>query len=504
MSNIEDTVSKTPAGRSALEKHIFGIQDEMPPVDVSVSPSLSHMPSPPASREEASIMLRKAIDAHESGAYEEAENHYKALLLEHQNIPSAWMNLGVLLRRRHKLEAAIICMRRGLAIKSDDGPSWSNLGNALRDLGRYEEATKAHLHAIELNPGAAQIHYNLGLVHRDLGHLSDAEDCFRRAELLGYDQSDLTWDHALLNLMQGRFLEGFAGFESRWQSHNLSPEFPEIPIWKGANLTGQSLLVYSEKGLGDTIQFSRYLSMLDGRAETILFLCDPSLARLMKSSQQFRNIQIFDTDQELPEDIDAVIPLLSLPKMMETTAETIPLEVPYLKAPADDVPILNKGNSSILRVGIAWAGDTLHKNDQNRSIDIAQLSKILDLPKIQFYSLQVGERSSDIEAQMFDPMLRDLSPHIRDFADTASLMQSLDLVISADTAVGHLSGALNKPTWLLLPFAPDWRWQTIRGDSLWYPSMFLIRQTSPGDWQEVFYRVRGRLIQMLHEKNTVK
>lgn len=501
MSDTEDTVVNPPEGRSALEKHIFGLPDDMPVADSKEPlPPYGDMPPPPTSVEETANKLRYAIEAHEAGDLETAEARYKKLLQERPNVPSAWINLGVLLRRRHKTEAAVICMRRGLALKSDDGPSWSNLGNALRDLGRYEEAIKSHNYALELQPGAALIHYNLGLVHRDLGHLSEAEDCFRRAELLGYDEADLRWDHALLHLLRGHLVEGFKGFESRWRSHNSEPRYPELPIWKGADLEGQVLLVYAEHGMGDAIQFSRYLPQLIGHAETIIFCCDNSMARLMRSSPDFDGIEILGFEEELPEDVDAVIPLLSLAKMLKTTPDNIPVKMPYLKPPKEDVPILNKGNSSVLRVGVTWAGDRNHKNDHNRSINIDHFSQVLDLPGVQFYSLQKGGHEADIKAHAFDPMLRDLSPHIRDFADTASLISHLDLVISADTAVAHLSAALNIPTWILLPFAPDWRWQMVRGDSPWYPSASLIRQTSPSDWSEVFHRVRDRLIHMLHDE----
>ncbi|MDX1738719.1 MAG: glycosyltransferase family 9 protein, partial [Alphaproteobacteria bacterium] len=344
-----------------------------------------------------------------------------------------------------------------------------------------------------------KIHYNLGLVHRDLGHLLEAEDCFRRAELLGYDKADLRWDHALLDLLQGKLEKGFIGFEARWQLEDCHPHFPEIPIWKGAPLVGQVLMVYAEHGIGDAIQFARYLPYLHDKAETIVFYCDPSIKRLIQSSPDSRDVSVYGFGEELPEDIDAVIPLLSLPRVLGTTSETIPAKTPYLAAPETDVPAINKTGLSRLRVGLVWSGDIHHKNDTNRSIDLGYFSQILDLPNIQFYSFQVGPRESDLHENCFDPVIRNLAPHIRDFADTARLIKDMDLIISVDTAVAHLAGALNVPVWTLLPFAPDWRWQMVRGDSPWYPSMSLIRQTSPGDWREVIHRVRNRLIGLLHD-----
>ncbi len=511
MNSKEDIIVNSPEGRSALEKHIFGITDDMeierksseggllPDKLGDEDLSFEDVPPPPSKMKTTSDLFRMAIEAHEAGNYADAELLYRKLLSERPNVPSAWGNLGVLLRRRKMTEAAVICLRRGLALRPDDGTSWSNLGNALRDLCRYDEAVKAHRHAIDLDPGAPQIHYNLGLVHRDLGHLKEAEGCFRRAELLGYDSAELRWDHALLDLLKGDLEQGFEGLEARWQLHDCHPHFPEIPIWKGAPLEGQTLMVYAENGIGDSLQFCRYLPLVQSKAGAIVFYCDPSIKRLIQSSPEFEGVEVYGFDDALPEDIDAVIPLMSLPRMVGAKSEDIPNRIPYLKAPDTDVPILNKGLIPQIRVGLVWAGDIHHKNDHNRSIALEQFAQLLDLPGIQFYSFQIGGAESQIKDHCFDPMIRDLSAHIRDFADTASLLNQFDLVISVDTAVAHLAGALDIPVWVLIPFAPDWRWQMLRGDSPWYRSMSLLRQTSPGDWQEVMHRVRDRLIHKLHE-----
>ncbi|RED49144.1 tetratricopeptide repeat protein [Aestuariispira insulae] len=457
-------------------------------------------------RPDGNALLQQAIAHHHKGHIPEAAKFYRSALKIDPSLAPAWINLGVLLRRDNKLESAVMCMRRGLQLSPDDGSSWSNLGNALRALNRLDEAQEAQNRALALNPEAAQIHYNCALIQRDRGCLDDALHSFRRAEMLGYGKPELEWDRSLTLLLKGELEEGFEAYEARWQLPESPPRHPSVPIWKGAKLEGQTLLVSAEQGMGDSLQFCRYLPMIKDLADRVVFECQPPLARLLRNSPEMEGIEILERDETQPVaalekqiDMDAVIPLLSLPRILKTGTDNLPDKVPYLHAPTEDAPRLKPRTDGIARVGLVWAGKPSHKNDRNRSVGLERFSTLLEMPNVRFFSFQKGGPEGRIEQLGLEPIIQDLSPHLRDFADTAALLEDMDLLISVDTSVAHMAGALARPVWVLLPYAPDWRWQIWRDDSPWYPSMTLFRQTSPGDWTEVFQRVRTALRQFIQE-----
>lgn len=435
-------------------------------------------------------LLKAAIRHHQAGELAEAEKAYRRVLNVNPANSSAWINLGVLMRATGRLEPAVVCLRRGLAFTPRDGSSWSNLGNALRALNRLDESKKAHERALSLDSSAAQIHYNMGLVVRDTGDLEEAQHCFRRAELLGYAKPDLKWDQALTTLLEGKLEEGFDAYRARWDLPESPPRHTDIRAWDGETLDG-TLLVHAEQGQGDTIQFCRYLPLLRDRATKIIFECQETLVRLLQNSPAMDGIEILPRGQDRPA-ADAQVALLDLPHHITTTLDNLPGDTPYLAPPAD-APHLMDPQGGNLRIGIVWAGKPSHKNDRNRSMPLTGMSPLFDLPGLEFVSLQMGGPEAQIEAEGLSAIIRDVSKHIEDFGDTASLLQDIDLVITVDTSVAHLAGALNRPVWVMLPFAPDWRWMMRTDQSPWYPSMKLFRQTSPGDWAEVIHRVRAAM-----------
>lgn len=450
--------------------------------------------------EDPEKLLAYAVHLHGAGRLEEAERLYRHILEREPATAAAWINLGVLLRRQGRLEPAVTCLRRGLSLKPEDGPAWSNLGNALRAVNRLDEAMAAQRKAIELTPGAAQIHYNTALVLRDKGELDLAHHAFRRAELLGYQKPELFWDRALTTLLQGDLRTGFDQYESRWNLPDNAPHHTGLPRWEGESLDGKSLLVWAEQGLGDSIQFSRFLPMVRDRAKQrretvkIAFEIQPPLARLMQRSPDFRGINVLPRGASVPKS-DVQIPLLSLPRIFQTDLETIPDRCPYLTPPANaKPPDLPKGP---MQIGIAWAGKSSHKNDRNRSVTLSRFDSLFDLPDAVFHSLQKGPAIQDIQREGLSTLVHDMGSEFKDFADTAAALRAMDLVITVDTSVAHLAGALARPVWVLVPYAPDWRWMRHRDDTPWYPSMTLFRQTSPGDWDEVFSRIRAALVRRL-------
>ena len=430
-----------------------------------------------------------ALRDHRAGRLPEAIAGYRHVLRLAPGHASAWINLGVALRASGHAEEAVACLRRGVQLKPDDAGVCSNLGNALRAVGRLREASTWHRRALALDPGRGQAHYNFALACRDLGELDEALAHLARAEAAGYRSPELHWDWALTLLLAGDLKRGFIAYEWRWKLPDNPPRFVDAPRWQGEDLADRALLVHAEQGFGDTIQFVRYLPLLASRGGKLLFECQTPLLRLFRDSPALAGVELFPRDAPLPR-FDFQAPLLSLPRLLGTTADSIPAAVPYLTPPRGKRrPASNAG----LRVGIAWAGKPSHRNDRNRSVDLARFRPLLDLPGIRFVSLQQGAAAAAIAELDWASRLEALDPPPVDFAETAAAMMQLDLVITVDTAVAHLAGALARPVWTLLPFAADWRWQTLRTDSPWYQTMRLFRQARPGDWTEVFQRVHAAL-----------
>jgi tetratricopeptide (TPR) repeat protein len=355
-----------------------------------------------------------------------------------------------------------------------------------------KEAADCHRRSLELSPDAAGTHYNLALVLRDSGDIAAAMQQFECAVELGYNSSDLYWDRALAYLTDGKLAPGFAEYEWRWRLPEITARsLPGAP-WKGESLKGRTLFVYAEQGFGDTIQFARYVPVIAGQAGRVIFECQASLLRLLSGSERFAGVELIPQGEQVPT-FDFHTALLSLPHLVGTTLSTIPADIPYISPPSgsDKPPAPRAGPS----VGLAWTGKPTHRNDRNRSITLAQLAPLLQLPHVHFVSLQVGTAAQEIAALGYGSVIENRAPALKDFADTASAIQAVDLVISIDSAVAHLAGALGRPVWTLIPYVPDWRWMLLRDDSPWYPTMRLMRQRAPGDWADLLQRVGERLSQ---------
>lgn len=442
---------------------------------------------PSARAADPARMFQAALMRHRAGNLDDAKRNYLLTLKLDPTHSGAWINLGVIHRAQGRADAAVACLRRGVNLSPRDGGAWSNLGNALRAAGRLEEALMAHARAVSLAPDEPQLHYNHGIAMKDMGELDAARHAFNRAKLLGYGKPDLAWDQALLDLLSGDLDTGFAAYSARFALPESPPRHTNLPEWDGSPIAEGRLLIHAEQGFGDSIQFLRYLPAAVLRAGRVILELQQPLHRLARSMMQDLDVVLIARDEPV-EGAVAQIALLSLPALFGT--RDFMQGGAYLAAPM--LPRLKRRNDA-LHLGIAWAGRPTHKNDRNRSLGLAGFAGLLELPGIEPFSLQVGARQGDIAALGFDGLLTDLGAKVADFADTAALMQDLDLIITVDTSVAHLAGALGKDVWVLLPFAPDWRWQLGRQDTPWYPSMTLFRQTSPGDWPELMDRVRGRL-----------
>jgi tetratricopeptide (TPR) repeat protein len=439
---------------------------------------------------EAVRMFGDGLSRHHDGDLKEAARLYGQALILSPNIPDIYNNLGVALRALGKAEASAACYHRVLALNPDNGSAYTNLGNVLRQLGRFEAAVDSHRRAVELSPDSADAPYNLGLALRDTGQLDEALECFAETLAIDPDHAGGHWDRALTLLQNGDLHEGFEEYEWRWKfDSNPARDFSQ-PQWDGADLGGKTILLHQEQGFGDMIQFARYIPLVKERGGTIIVEAQPQLSRLFSTINGVG--QVINADADLPR-FDVWAPMLSLARIFGTTLDTVPATVPYLTAPEAFAGPLPVTLSPRLKVGIAWAGSITHQNDARRSCPFEHFTELMGLADVALYSLQTGRAAADIARHGCEAFVTDLGGKMNDFADTAAVIGQLDLVITVDTAVAHLAGAMGKPVWVALPHPGDWRWMQGADTSPWYPTMRLFRQPAPGDWASVFETLKAAL-----------
>jgi tetratricopeptide (TPR) repeat protein len=398
--------------------------------------------------------------------------------------PEAWTNLGNALRQSGQVEEAVAAARRAVELNPNFPQAQYNLGNHLRDDGEPEASVECYRQALRAAPGYANAQINLATVLKDLGRYDQAIAGYRQALKLAPNDALAHANFGATLLLTGKFQEGWSEYEWRGRVRSGPMVYQEFaqPRWDGGALNGKRILIHAEQGFGDTIQFARYLSLVAERGGKVIFQCQSELLRLFRFQDRFRVDQIVGRDEALAE-FDVHCPLVSLPRAFATTFDTIPAATPYVKV---DPELSSRWRARMpadsLKVGLAWAGSPTHKNDRNRSLTPDLFAPLTEVAKVHLISLQKRSDSSLIPHSSSFPLL-DWTSELTDFADTAALIDNLDLVITADTAVAHLAGAMGKPVWMLLPFVPDWRWMLDRADSPWYPSMRLFRQKEIGQWQ---------------------
>ncbi|MFW5837267.1 MAG: tetratricopeptide repeat protein [Desulfovibrionaceae bacterium] len=441
---------------------------------------------------EAEKLFAQAVNLHRVGRIDQAVTAYAQLLARFGDDAAAWGNLGVALKSRDRTEAALACYRRSLAMEPGNAGCWSNLGNALRWLGRLEEAEAAHRRALETDPGYAQAQYNLALVLYDQGRLNEALDLFERAIAARPQMKEIHWDRALAWLMAGDLKRGFEGYEHRFDLPDLEERHFRQPRWDGASFAGKTLLLYSEQGYGDTIQFARFVPLVKARGGRVVLECQAELTRLMQSCGADEVI----AKEDPPPDFDLQAPLLSTPHLLGVDWDTLPAERSYL-SPSDPPPgkrlLLRRPPGTRFMVGVCWAGKPSQKNDRHRSMGLAPMLRLAAIPGVRLVSLQKGPRARELDAQGARPLVMDPTPRLNDFSDTARLLGQLDLVVTVCTSVAHLAGALGVPVWILLTKVADWRWLLDQEDSPWYPDARLFRQSVLDDWEAPMDRVEQEL-----------
>ena len=445
--------------------------------------------------DDAETLTNLGVAWKEKGLLDDAIACYRRALALKPDHAEACNNLGNALTAKGQLHEALTSFAQALALKPDDANAHFNLGIALRNMGRHDEAIACYQQALALKPDFTDAWYNKGNALQDTGRRAEAIACFRQAVALRPDFAEAHYNLALAWLLLGNFLDAWPHYEWRWKCrdfHAPSRDLPR-PQWDGGPLAGRTIHVHAEQGLGDSIHFVRYVALLAERGGRINLECQPQLKRL------FGNIagvgQVVTTGELLP-DFDVHCPLQTLPLRFGTTLQNIPRQVPYLHADGAEIALWGRRIQNTQRrllVGLAWAGNMLNMNDRNRSVTLATLAPLGTVEGVRFVSLQKGPPAAQARTPPVGMELIDWTDELGDFAATAALIANLDLVIAVDTAVAHLAGAMGKPVWVLLPFAPDWRWQLKRDDSPWYPTMRLFRQIRTGDWDDVARRAGDAL-----------
>lgn len=406
----------------------------------------------------------------------------------------AYNNRGVVLSDLGRLEEALSDYDRAVRIRPQFVDAWVNRSDALRRLRRFEDALDSSERALNLDPESGEAYNGRGAILADLGRCEEALASYDRALALNPASDEGNWNKGLIELSRGNLLEGWKCYESRWgvKSLKLKRRFGELAPWNGEGpVAGKVLLLHAEQGYGDTIQFSRYCTLVAALGARVILSAPQALLTLFGSLKGAEAV----IDQTSSPAFDCHCPLLSLPLALRTELHNIPAPHRYLEAEraakARWAARLKSGKR-LPKVGLVWSGKPTHSKDLERSITFRQLLPIMK-QRVQWVSLQKEVRASDEDDLSNRSSILRLGEELMDFADTAALIECLDLIITVDSAVAHLAGALGKSTWILLPYVADWRWLQEREDSPWYPSARLFRQRSRGDWDPVIDRVGREL-----------
>jgi tetratricopeptide (TPR) repeat protein len=422
---------------------------------------------------------------------------YHGALERRPDFAICYSNLGSALQRQGHAEAAIANYRAALSLAPDQAIAHGNLAGLLGERGEIAAATAHFERALALAPDSATTTMSLGSMLYDLNRLDEAIETYERALDLRPQFSRARLNLAFALLKRGDFARGWDAYRARWETGELEHvrrRFPGPP-WDGADPAGRTVLLYGEQGLGDLIQFCRYLRLLKARGARTILLVDGGWRTLAGLLASLDGVDMLVDDSAALPPFDHHCSVLDLPLRFGTTLETIPAAVPYLAAdPARRAFWRARlGASDRLRVGLVWAGGTVFAKEPVRSPRLAPLLRLIERTEVQWIGLQQGDGRRDLEACAMPAGFIDLGPELRDMADTAAVMAELDLVISSCTAPAHLAAALGRPTWIMLPAASDWRWLLGREDSPWYPTARLFRQAARGDWSGVVERLDAAL-----------
>jgi len=437
--------------------------------------------------------------------YEQAVNFFSQAIQLDNNYTEAYFNMGEVLNSLGQSEHAVTVFECVIGINPEYYQAYIKLGNTCKRLGQISKAEYHLRKAIEIKPQVPDGYYLLGLVMECDGRLDEAIKNYTQTLELNPDLKAARWNRALLWLLQGEFEKGWPDYDLGFDMHERPQRQYDKPAWDGSDAPDKTILVWAEQGYGDTFQFVRYLPQVKAVFGRLIFEAPPNTLRLLTEIQGID--EIVEAGQTPVDEFDYHIPLLGLPAVFKTQLSSIPNEIPYVHAVNDDIKRWHGiiPDSDQFKVGIVWSGNTLFKANVPRSCTLNDFSILADIPEVKFYSLQVGDAAGQLagQAQQLPAGMSivDLGQQLTSFADTAAVMQQLDLIITVDTAVAHLAGAMGRPVWTLLQYVPDWRWLMHGQNCPWYPGMRLFRQPRRADWGSVFKSVKHALNEAMQDRN---
>ncbi|MBF0147820.1 MAG: tetratricopeptide repeat protein [Magnetococcales bacterium] len=483
---------------------------EIKPDYVDALVNLGRAMSDNGQKDDAVMMFRRALDVEpthevachslgsvfqELGRLDESMASYHRALELNPNHHEALTNLGVALLDRGELDEAVTHFERAIAVLPTYVLAWNNLGVARQNQNRMEESAACYERALALKPDYYEALNNLGVARYKQNRLMEAIELFMKVQEMAPEYPDAYYNEGMARLAIGDFQRGWQHCEWRLKMRAYQIAGHSQPIMDQAMAKGRQILLHCEQGMGDSIQMIRYAAMIKEMGATVVVFCPKALTRLFAT---VKGIDFLSDDPELIPPCDHRIPILSLPLFCQTHhPDRVPTPIPYLFANPDRVAVMRDQfkDAKGLKVGLVWRGNPGHSNDRNRSLDVTLMSRLLEIQGCRFVNLQLGltEREQAVFAGRTHWM--DMSAMLSDFADTAAVVTQLDLVITVDTSVAHLTGALGRPAWVLLPKVADWRWLQERDDSPWYPTLRLFRQPDFGDWETVMTQVAQKLAQ---------
>jgi tetratricopeptide (TPR) repeat protein len=423
-----------------------------------------------------------------------AITYYDKAIQSQPNYSEVIYNKSIALLELKRYDEALVCFDAAIQLKPDDHRPYNGKGNALKELKRYDEALVCYDAAIQLKPDDHEPYNGKGNTLQELKRYDEALVCYDAAIQFKPGEATGFWNKSLLKLIIGHYEEGWKLYEWRRQTKKTKNNYKvyDQPLWLGKeSLHNKTLLVESEQGFGDVIQFVRYISMLENIGAKVILEVPKVMTSIIKSLHG--NFLVIEKGKLLP-NFDYHIPIMSLPLAFNTSINSIPASIPYLYSDKIKREYWNKKLSKKTkpRVGLVWSGSAAHRNDKNRSLLLKDLGPILQLP-FEFHSLQKEVRENEQKTLFEFQQIHQHQNELNDFSDTAALIDEMDLIISVDTSVAHLAGALGKDVWILLSYHPDYRWMLVRNDSPWYPTCTLFRQSKIDDWTELIFEIISNL-----------
>jgi tetratricopeptide (TPR) repeat protein len=439
------------------------------------------------------------------GELEQAITAYQQAVSLRPDYAEAYNNMAIALQTRGKYALAVEKCRKAVSLAPDCARAYNTMGFSLEKQGRFIEALESYAQAVSLAPSFAEAYNHLGVVLSATGRYEEAIENYRRAIRVEPDYAEAHWNLSLALLLTGRLAKGWEEYEWRRNPDLGMLTYPhryQIPRWDGSPFAGKRLLVHYEQGFGDTIQFVRYLPMVKARGGTVILEVRKPLIGLLRRFPGVDELVEASFKARPAGEFDMHVSLIDLPGLFGTTLATVPADVPYLYADSTKVEYWrNKLSEPHFKVGIVWSGSCGYERNDIRSCMLEHFAPLAAIDGVRLYGLQKGEAASQVEKLAGKVPILNIGDRLYDFADTAAVVENLDLIVSVDTSVLHLAGAMGRPAWALICAAPAWQWMLDRQDSPWYPTMRLFRQEKAGQWDHLFQRVAGQLRILTRKKS---